>query len=751
MMSLGKSVVALIAALLIAVPSAMIAQEPSAGVPALPDPLTPEAIQALVARLSDAEVRSLLLEELDARAVDAAADETPPEMVGMATEAVGQVTGRIGDSVAGIGGQAGPAMKAFGAYFASMSGSELFLFLFVLTLTIAAGYAVDVIYSRRIGAWAARRGFAPAPGEPIPAFPQSVFMLARRFLRDAGGALLSLAVAVVILSAVLPAREARVGMTIAIWLIFMPRIFWTVLRFFLSPDRPDLRLVDTDDWTARFLMRHVVAVTVLLGMIETFVQVLEEIGEGEVTRGLGFGFNVLIFLYLAYIFVRARSGLLQIVRGGQQELTAGERFVVRAYPAYSIIAIIAIWVAATAAWAMGDDDILYGGKHLLSLALLLVTPMCDALIRGTVHALVRPMRGTGRLAEKAYAGAYASYIRIARVVIFGLIVIALSQLWGISLFSVATTGMKEEVAERVIGALLILVAGYIVWEVVRLLINRKLAGEQSSAEDPEATLEIDEGPMGGGAASRLGTILPPISWTLQAVVIIITVLTALGHLGINVTPLLAGAGVAGIAIGFGAQKLVADVVSGIFFLIDDAFRRNEYINVGGIEGTVEKIALRSMLLRQSDGPINCVPYSNINSITNFGRDWGTMKFAFTVPFDTDIEKVRKIFKKIGQELADNPEYKDSIIQPFKSKGVREINDVGIVMRGKFMFRPEAAKQFLIKRDIYRRVQEEFAKQGIQFARREVRVSVDTHGAPLSDETVQSVAAGAVADAAPDKK
>ena len=165
-----------------------------------------------------------------------------------------------------------------------------------------------------------------------------------------------------------------------------------------------------------------------------------------------------------------------------------------------------------------------------------------------------------------------------------------------------------------------------------------MARHTSDSEAPH----VDAGP-----ASRLGTILPMVSWALQAVIITLTVLTALGNLGINVTPLLAGAGVAGLAIGFGAQKLVSDMMSGLFFLIDDAFRLNEYIDTGGKQGTVEKISLRSIQLRDAKGPVLIIPYSNIKTVTNFGRDWGIMKLKFTVPFDTDIEKVRKIFKKIG--------------------------------------------------------------------------------------------------------
>ena len=137
-----------------------------------------------------------------------------------------------------------------------------------------------------------------------------------------------------------------------------------------------------------------------------------------------------------------------------------------------------------------------------------------------------------------------------------------------------------------------------------------------------------------------------------------------------------------------------------------------------------------------------IPYSGIDKVTNFGRDWGIMKLKFTVPFGTDIEKIRKIFKKIGQEMMENPELAPGFIEPFKSQGVGEFNDYGIVVRGKFMHKPGA--QFGIRKQIFKRVQEEFAANGIEFARREVKVSVSGTDGHLTDEHVK-LTSGAAAE------
>ena len=132
-----------------------------------------------------------------------------------------------------------------------------------------------------------------------------------------------------------------------------------------------------------------------------------------------------------------------------------------------------------------------------------------------------------------------------------------------------------------------------------------------------------------------------------------------------------GAGVIGVAIGFGSQSLVRDIVSGVFFLADDAFRVGEYIEVGESKGTIEKISIRSLFLRHHRGPINILPYGEIKRLRNMSRDWVIDKMTIGITYDSDIEKARKLIKKIGQELAANPEYAPKILEPLKMQGDRK--------------------------------------------------------------------------------
>ncbi|HMB76288.1 MAG TPA: mechanosensitive ion channel family protein, partial [Kiloniellaceae bacterium] len=179
----------------------------------------------------------------------------------------------------------------------------------------------------------------------------------------------------------------------------------------------------------------------------------------------------------------------------------------------------------------------------------------------------------------------------------------------------------------------------------------------------------------------------------------------------------------GIAIGFGAQTLVTDMISGIFFLVDDAFRRGEYIDVGVAKGTVEKISLRSLQLRHHNGPVNTVPFGQIATVNNFSRDWAIIKLEIRVPFETDVNKVRKLVKKIGQEMMEDPAVKDMMLEPLKSQGVVRVDDSALIMRCKFTAKP--GQQFLVRREAFTRIQKRFSEEGIHFAPRRVIVDAPT--------------------------
>ncbi|HVJ12124.1 MAG TPA: mechanosensitive ion channel family protein, partial [Burkholderiales bacterium] len=259
-----------------------------------------------------------------------------------------------------------------------------------------------------------------------------------------------------------------------------------------------------------------------------------------------------------------------------------------------------------------------------------------------------------------------------------------------------------------VQALAIVLLADLAWLISASYIDRTLAAAQASVSPQDHH------------AARLRTLLPILRGTLAMVLVVVTVLMALSAVGIQVGPLLAGAGVVGLAVGFGAQQMVRDLFAKFSYLLDDAFRVGEYIESGNYKGTVEHLGGRSIRLRHHRGPIFTIPYGQLGAIKNSSRDWVIDKMTIGVAYDTDLDKAKKLIKKIGQELQQNPEFAPNILEPLKMQGVEQFGDYAIQIRIKMMTRPN--QQFTIRRRAYAMIRAAFAANGISFARPTVQVA-----------------------------
>ena len=178
-------------------------------------------------------------------------------------------------------------------------------------------------------------------------------------------------------------------------------------------------------------------------------------------------------------------------------------------------------------------------------------------------------------------------------------------------------------------------------------------------------------------------------------------------------------------------------------LFDDAFRKGEYLDVGGVKGTVEKISVRSFQLRHHLGYLHTIPFGELQVMTNFSRDWVIMKLPLRVTYDTDVEQVRKLIKKLGVELLGDPVIGQNFIQPLKSQGVIEMQDSAMIIRVKFMTKP--GDQWLVRKRVFEEIRSLFEREGIRFAHREVTVRLaDGKVEDLSAEEKKAVTAAAQA-------
>jgi small-conductance mechanosensitive channel len=241
-----------------------------------------------------------------------------------------------------------------------------------------------------------------------------------------------------------------------------------------------------------------------------------------------------------------------------------------------------------------------------------------------------------------------------------------------------------------------------IWLAVRSVVDQRLA--RIAPADPHEPPD---------SSSRLLTLLPLLRVTTAVLLLVMLVLSALWALGIEITPLLAGAGVVGLALGFGAQALVRDIIAGVFYLAEDAFRVGEYIESGSsIKGTVERITLRSVALRHHNGPLHFVPYGVLGAVRNASRDWVVDKFNLPLPIDVDSERIRKMIKKIGEEMKEDPALGPHMLEPLKGKLYRI--DPGVkVFRCKFRSPP--GKQFDIRAGALKRIEAALRAIGVRYA------------------------------------
>jgi len=729
---------ALFLTLVLAFPATVLAQETAAD---LPPALQPEAMEKLVSDLDPEQVKALTdLMTLLQQGAAARGDEGPvivegPGLLAQVQEAFNRFAAMVGGHFLNLPALFTGVFASIGALFAGSVAGPVHILIGSIALILAAGFAAEFLVNR---IFAAKRDKIQSQ-QPDSLF-ETVKLVSTRAGLDLGGLIVFAVVAILVgRIAVLDPVTRSFALQAVLWIVFMPRLVAALLRFALAPHRRELRLVTADDATAKSLYRNFTTLFAVVGVAFFIRNVMQGAGEdagGTFRFFIGFAVNA----WIIAVIWRARHGLTSIILGDEEDPTSGLERMAQFWPYFSMAFIAFNWLLVQVTASMGIEA-LTAGRSLGVIALVVFAPFLDTMVRGIVSHIVPPMQGEGPVAEAAHMQTRHSYVRIARVALLAFLVLMVGRIYGLNLLSLGADD-GSAVARNTVVFLLILAAGYLAWEVTNLWVSHQLA-----KDSPPTQAEDDDAEMGGAGKSRLATILPLIRVVLQITILVLTALLALSQLGVNITPLLAGAGVVGLAVGFGAQTLVRDVVSGVFFLMDDAFRLGEFIDTGGTQGTIEKISIRSLQLRGTRGAVHIVPYGEIPKLTNLSRDWVIMKLQFTVPFDTDVEKVRKLFKKIGMEIMEMEEYKDDILAPFKGQGVTGVDDVGILVRGKFTTKP--GKQFGVRKEIYKRVQKAFEENGIQFARKEVRVNIPEN-AQLDDKQKEAVAGAAAAAAAEPK-
>jgi small-conductance mechanosensitive channel len=367
------------------------------------------------------------------------------------------------------------------------------------------------------------------------------------------------------------------------------------------------------------------------------------------------------------------------------------------------------------------------------LAIIVGLPLCTIVLQMAVNNVFRPPGSApeGNQVPSVLAAIVERGLRAALII--GAIAFLASKLGVDFTAMTAQDTLLTRLLRGLLSAIIILLTANFLWHVVKTLIESKIMDASKLGETgTEAARRRD----------RTRTLLPIARNMLMIVIAVVAVLMALSSLGVEIVPLIAGAGILGVAIGFGAQTVVKDIISGVFYLLDDAFRVGEYIQSGSYKGTVESFSLRSVKLRHQRGSIFTVPFSDLGAIQNMSRDWVIEKITLSITYDSDVDKARKIVKKIGLELAQDPEFTASTIQPLKMQGIDEFGDSGMLLRMKIMTKP--GEQFTIKRRALMLIKQAFDENGIKIAVPTVQVSgnADSQGAAANAVRLKKIALAA---------
>ncbi|WP_319545249.1 mechanosensitive ion channel domain-containing protein [Ruegeria conchae] len=588
------------------------------------------------------------------------------------------------------------------------------------------------IYGKRI----AKRWVVARIKENPVGYREKMPFLVYRFVMGIGGTIFAMLMALIVGYLFFGEAEdisIQFTVTAIFTAFFLSRTVADLWRMILSPFLSQYRLPPFSDRDAKRLYRWASAIAtfdISVVLFSTWV------------ADFGLNYNVYALVYGSLTLAGALGNLLMIlfnaraishaIRGGRmpEQVSWILRFISFAWAPVLMLYIVFSWFKLAVDLVLEIEDsvpivassyaifmsvvVAYGAMNYLleryfdrNRQIAELNTEADEAEVGEAAALVTPEAEKRKHAILTYEDLAR---RVAGILAFVVGLYALVVIW-----NPQANWSDDLPIERALDVMVILFIGYILFHFFRVWIDSKIAEE---VDDGAADAELgDEG--GEGGQSRLATLLPLFRGAILAVVVVTIALIVLMELGINVSPLFAGAGVVGLAVGFGSQTLVRDIFSGAFFLMDDAFRKGEYIDIGDVKGTVEKISVRSFQLRHHLGALNTIPFGEIKVLTNYSRDWVIMKLPLRVTYDTDVEKVRKLIKKLGQELLSDPVIGENFIQPLKSQGVIEMQDSAMIIRVKFMTKP--GDQWLVRKKVYQDIRELFAREGIRFAHREVTV------------------------------
>lgn len=288
--------------------------------------------------------------------------------------------------------------------------------------------------------------------------------------------------------------------------------------------------------------------------------------------------------------------------------------------------------------------------------------------------------------------------------------------WGFDLAAWMSRGLGERLVRSLLRVTLLVVVAFAAIEISGLLINQLIG-------------RLSEETTGRRRKKQLDTLSPLLRGVAQTAIVVVVGLMIFSEIGVQIGPLLAGAGVVGLAVGFGAQTLVKDFLTGMFLLMEDIVAVGDVVNIGGFGGLVEQMTLRTIRLRDFDGTLHVFPYSEAQVVHNLTKSFSFYVFNLQVSYDSDIDKAIEVMRDTGAKLMADAAFADMILEPIEVVGVDSLADSGVVIKARIKTRP--IQQWAVGREYNRRIKMAFDAAGIEIPYPHLKMVLSPAPAPAT--------------------
>uniref|UniRef100_E1TJ94 MscS Mechanosensitive ion channel n=1 Tax=Burkholderia sp. (strain CCGE1003) TaxID=640512 RepID=E1TJ94_BURSG len=481
------------------------------------------------------------------------------------------------------------------------------------------------------------------------------------------------------------------------------RLVVIVSGFFLQPAAPRLRLLRMSDAWSVFVHRWVIRIVSVIGVGSAVAEIARSLGLNEAAHLALMKVVALAgHVMLSILILQCAKPVGELIRqraAARKSLELAGNALADAWAWLAVFVVMALWFI----WAL---DVQNGYHALLQLGGMSLAVLVGARVLAIVifGGLARLFNGREDADQSlVHQHAYRYYPLLRRVVswIIGIATaLALLAVWGVDvgeLFRDGSIGHRLASALVTIGVAAVI--ALLVWESVNVSVERRLERWTTSGDLVRA--------------ARLRTLLPMLRTALFCAIALVVVLTGLSELGVNIGPLLAGASIFGVALGFGSQKLVQDFITGIFLLMENAMQVGDWVTVAGVSGTVEYLSIRTVRLRGSDGSLFTVPFSSVSTVNNTNRGIGNAAVRVNIVFGQDVDLAIETLKEIGAALREEDKFKDGILSDFSFWGVDAVDGSAVTLAGQMQCRDSA--RWGVQREFNRRILDQFRERGIEIA------------------------------------